>query len=95
MPAELAAIWVYLAASPLAALTATLCAWVAGSWCHARAGHAPWVNPVLIAALLLVGALLATGIEYRVSFEGAQFVHFLLGPATVALALPLVWGLFR
>jgi predicted murein hydrolase (TIGR00659 family) len=97
MPAELAEIWVYLAASPLAALTATLCAWVAGAWCHARAGHAPWVNPVLIAALLLVGVLLVTGIEYRVYFEGAQFVHFLLGPATVALAVPLYrqWALVR
>jgi predicted murein hydrolase (TIGR00659 family) len=30
-----------------------------------------------------------TGTEYEVYFDGAQFVHFLLGPATVALAIPL------
>ena len=40
---------------------------------------------------MLVGALLlATRTPYHVYFEGAQFVHFLLGPATVALAVPLV-----
>ena len=33
--------------------------------------------------------LLVTGTPYDTYFEGAQFVHFLLGPATVALALPL------
>jgi putative effector of murein hydrolase len=31
----------------------------------------------------------ATGTPYETHFEGAQFVHFLLGPATVALAVPL------
>jgi putative effector of murein hydrolase len=33
--------------------------------------------------------LWATGTSYPVYFEGAKFVHFLLGPATVALAIPL------
>lgn len=97
MRPELAELWVYLSASPLAALTATLAAWLAGTWVHARAKAAPLVNPVLIAALLLVGLLVASGIEYRAYFEGAQFVHFLLGPATVALAVPLYrqWSLVR
>jgi predicted murein hydrolase (TIGR00659 family) len=30
-----------------------------------------------------------TQTDYTTYFEGAQFIHFLLGPATVALALPL------
>lgn len=57
----------------------------------------PLANPVLIAVVLLAGGLLATGIDYRTYFEGAQFVHFLLGPATVALAMPLhrQWRLVR
>jgi putative effector of murein hydrolase len=38
---------------------------------------------------LLVAFLLATGTAYETYFAGAQFVHFLLGPATVALAVPL------
>ncbi len=90
MSPELAEIWVYLAASPLAALTVTLAAWLAGLRLHAAAQRSALVNPVLVAALLLVALLLVSGIEYRAYFEGAQFVHFLLGPATVALAVPLV-----
>jgi putative effector of murein hydrolase len=38
----------------------------------------------------VIGAiLLLTGTPYPNYFDGAQFVHFLLGPATVALAVPL------
>src|SRR3546814_5380184 len=49
----------------------------------------PLVNPVAVAVVLLVVLLFATGVDYATYFEGAQFVHFLLGPATVALAVPL------
>jgi predicted murein hydrolase (TIGR00659 family) len=49
----------------------------------------PLANPVLH-AICVVGVVLAvTETPYRIYFEGAQFVHFLLGPATVALAVPL------
>jgi len=82
-------VWVYLAASPLAGLTVTLVAYQIGLWLHERCGRTPLVNPVLIAVLVLIALLTASGIEYRTYFEGAQFVHFLLGPATVALAVPL------
>ena len=43
----------------------------------------------MIAAGLLIVVLAVTGTSYQTYFEGAQFVHFLLGPATVALGLPL------
>lgn len=85
----LAEIWVYLARDPLAALTATLLAWLAASRLAARARWHPAANPVLIAVLILAGGLLALGVDYAAYFAGAQFVHFLLGPATVALAVPL------
>jgi predicted murein hydrolase (TIGR00659 family) len=85
----LAEIWVYLAREPLAALTATLLAWLAAQGLHRALGRHPLANPVLIAVALLAALLLGAGIEYRAYFEGAQFVHFLLGPATVALAVPL------
>lgn len=87
--AGLAEIWVYLAREPLAALTATLLAWLAATALAARARWHPAANPVLIAVLLLAGGLLWLGIDYASYFAGAQFVHFLLGPATVALAVPL------
>lgn len=86
---DLQDIWVYLSASPLLHLTLTLAAWQAGRWLHARAGGHPLVNPVLVAVAVLVAILLVTDTDYARYFEGAQFVHFLLGPATVALAIPL------
>lgn len=82
-------IWVYLAASPLLGLTATLVAYTAGDWVYQKSGRNPLLNPVLLAVVMLVGFLFATGIDYRAYFDGAQFVHFLLGAATVALAVPL------
>ena len=48
-----------------------------------------------IAVALLIALLLITGTDYETYFEGAQFVHFLLGPATVALAVPLYANLAR
>lgn len=82
-------IWVYLATSPLLWLTATLLAYQGAYWVFKRSGEHPLANPVLLAVLILAGILSVTGISYQRYFEGAQFVHFLLGPATVALAVPL------
>lgn len=82
-------IWVYLAAEPLTALTLTLIAYQIGDVIYKRSGKFPLLNPVLLAVLMLVGFLLATGTDYWTYFKGAQFVHFMLGPATVALAVPL------
>jgi predicted murein hydrolase (TIGR00659 family) len=82
-------IWVYLAASPLLHLTLTLAAYSAGFAIYRRFRFNPLLNPVLLAASALVAILLATGTDYHTYFQGAQFVHFLLGPATVALAVPL------
>lgn len=86
---KLGAIWVYLAASPLLGLTITLIAYLIAQTLYAKARFNPLANPVLIAVALLVAVLEITGTPYATYFEGAQFVHFLLGPATVALALPL------
>ncbi len=86
---ELRDIWVYLSASPLLHLTLTLVAYQAGSLVYQRAGLNPLLNPVLIAVVIVVSILVGTGSSYDTYFEGAQFVHFLLGPATVALAIPL------
>jgi len=86
---DLRQLWVYLSATPLLHLTLTLVAYQAGLWLYRRSGGHPLVNPVLIAVVTLVALLTATGTGYATYFEGAQFVHFLLGPATVALAIPL------
>lgn len=82
-------IWSYLSREPLLWLTATLVAYLIGDRLSRQAGRNPLVNPVLVAMVLLGGLLWVTATPYRTYFEGAQFVHFMLGPATVALALPL------
>ncbi|MEM7497884.1 MAG: LrgB family protein [Pseudomonadota bacterium] len=88
-------IWVYLAEEPLLHLFLTLLAFQIGSWLYRRAGLSPLVNPVLIAVILVVAVLFATETDYPTYFQGAQFVHFLLGPATVCLAIPLYRQLAR
>lgn len=82
-------LWVYLSTQPLTALTLTLVAYVAADAVYRRAGRHPILNPVLWSVVVLVALLHLTDTPYSRYFEGAQFVHFLLGPATVALAIPL------
>jgi predicted murein hydrolase (TIGR00659 family) len=87
-------LWSYLAAHPLAAIAATLAAYLVGDAIWTASGRRPLLNPVLIAIVILSAALTLTGVPYARYFEGAQFIHVMLGPATVALALPL-WNAAR
>ena len=82
-------LWIYLASKPLFGLTATLVVYVLAQGVYARLNQAPWANPVLWSIVLLAGGLLLTGVDYPTYFAGAQFIHFLLGPAVVALGWPL------
>ena len=82
-------LWVYLSATPLFGLTATLVVYVLAQAAYARLQQAPWANPVLWTVVTIASVLLATGVSYPTYFAGAQFIHFLLGPAVVALAWPL------
>ena len=86
-------IWVYLSGSPLLALTLTLGAYQLGLVAYGRSGRNPLANPVLIAVLLVACVIQAIDMPYAKYFEGAQFVHFLLGTATVSLAVPIYKGL--
>jgi len=82
-------LWVYLSATPLFGLNATLVVYVLALGLYQRLGQAPWANPVLVSIIVLGAGLLVTGTAYPSYFAGAQFIHFLLGPAVVALAFPL------
>jgi predicted murein hydrolase (TIGR00659 family) len=93
--ARLDEIWVYLSASPLLSLTLTLLAYQGAVYINGRCHGHPLANPVLLAVATLVGLLWLTDTPYGTYFDGAQFVHFLLGPATVALAIPLYAQLDR
>lgn len=86
---EFTIVWTYLSSEPLLWLTATLVAYSLGDWVFKRSGRNPLANPVMLAVLLLGTTLIVSGTDYQTYFEGAQFVHFMLGPATVCLAVPL------
>jgi len=93
--AGLSQFWVYLSASPLLGLTLTLCAYLAAQRIHAFFKGSTLANPVAITVALIALVLWLSNMSYQRYFAGAQFVHFLLGPATVALAVPLVRQLPR
>lgn len=82
-------LWVYLSATPLFGLTATLVVYVLAQALYAHLNQAAWANPVLWSVVTLASLLTVTGVDYPTYFSGAQFIHFLLGPAVVALAWPL------
>ncbi|MDE8346570.1 MAG: LrgB family protein [Acidocella sp.] len=82
-------VWTYLQTQPLLGLTATLCVWEIACLIDARAGHAAWSNPTVFSILILAALLLVTKTSYQAYFTGAVYIHFLLGPATVALAIPM------
>ena len=82
-------LWVYLSTQPLLWLTLTVLIFVLADWLAERSGRNPLVNPVMIAIVVIAAILVATGTPYQTYFDGAQFVYFLLGPATVAIAIPL------
>lgn len=86
-------IWVYLSGSPLLALILTLAAYQIGVVIYERFQRHPIANPVAIAVILVATAITVIDMPYAKYFEGAQFVHFLLGTATVALAVPIHQGL--
>ena len=88
-------VWVYLSTSPLLWLALTLVCYGLAMRFYVWTGSRAYANPVATAVALLVLILSWTGTSYDSYFQGAQFVHFLLGPATVALAIPLYTQLKR
>jgi putative effector of murein hydrolase/ferredoxin len=82
-------LWVYLSATPLFGLTATLGVYVLASGHVRAAGPAALGQPGAVVG----GGAGAVAARHRHGVPGlllgAQFIHFLLGPAVVALAWPL------
>lgn len=78
----------WLLEEPLTWLVATLLAFRLGVHLRERTGH-PLAQPVLIAVVLLGTALVVLDVDVATYAEGTELVTFLLGPATVALAVPL------
>jgi len=81
--------WDALCVSPAFGVAVTLGCYQFGCWCQGRCRGNPLANPVLIAIATIGGLLALTGTGYQTYFKSAASIHFLLGPATVALAIPL------
>lgn len=92
---EISNFWVYFAARPLFWIVVTMIAFLVATWINRKAGGTALLHPVFVSMLMIIGLLVLTKTDYNTYFEGAQFIHFLLGPATVALAIPLYDHLAR
>jgi predicted murein hydrolase (TIGR00659 family) len=83
-----------LAAHPLFAIGLTLAAFLIAAWLYRRSG---WLllQPVLVSVTLIVATLLLCGVDYATYRAGAEPIAWLLGPATLALAVPLQHNIKR
>jgi putative effector of murein hydrolase len=80
---------VWLSTSPLTWLTVTLAVWLVSDRIASAAGRHALANPLLL-SIIAIGLLLElTGTSYAAYCDGAQFIQFLIGPAVVAIAVPL------
>jgi predicted murein hydrolase (TIGR00659 family) len=75
--------------SSLAMLTLTLLAFAISVFIFKKCRMFPLFNPVLVSVILIIGVLKWANIDYQAYFSSVYIIHFLLGPATVALAVPL------
>ena len=75
--------------APVMSLILTWLAFEIGRSAQRSVGGSPLANPVLIAVVLVIPVLKACGVSYDTYMRGAGVIHFLLGPATVALAVPI------
>ncbi|MEQ6917576.1 LrgB family protein [Halomonas aquatica] len=82
-------LWVYLSGNPLLSLLVTLLVFILAVRINEAVGGTALLHPVTLSIAMLISLLLLVDMDYSTYFEGAQFIHFLLGPATVALAIPL------
>lgn len=86
---RLSSTWFTILHEPSMWLCATLLAYAFGMWVYRKSGYKTICTPLLVAILVLVFILWSTNTDYQTYFKGGQHINFLLGPATVALAVPL------
>ncbi len=80
--------------SPAIAIALTLAAFLCAIWLYRRSG---WLvlQPVLVTMLIIIGGISLLGLDYQAYRESVVPISWLLGPATVALAVPLYRNLRR
>jgi putative effector of murein hydrolase len=78
-----------VARSPLALLAVTLAGYQLGRWIQQRSGGHALAQPVLVAIVVTGLAITVLDVDYPEYRSGVELIAFWLGPATVALAVPL------
>lgn len=89
MSADLHALTAALADTPQPWLVLTLLAYLGALALYRRSGAHPLLIPVFTAVVFIVAVLMATGTPYATYRDGVSLLSLLIGPATVALAVPL------
>lgn len=84
-----------LVAFPLFGVVLTLLAFVLGQQLYLRLGKRAYLQPVVAGMILVIVVLLALDISYRDYYRSADPLNLMLGPATVALAVPLYQNMRR
>lgn len=74
---------------PLFGVLMTLAAFYLGQLLYARTNRMPVFQPVVIGMVLVIGGLVVFKIPYEAYYRSSELLHLMLGPATVALAIPL------
>ena len=79
----------YISTTPLVWLLLTLGSFKLGIIIYEKSGKNTLLQPIIIAYCIIMSSLLMSGVSYEKYFKSVEIIHFFLGPATVALALPL------
>lgn len=83
------ALLAYINQTPLTWLILTLLAYKLGIIIYEKCNKHTLLQPVIIAYIIILSAVLFTNTSFEKYFKSVEIIHFFLGPATVALALPL------
>ena len=86
---NLDALITYVTTTPLVWLIITISAYKIGILVYEKSGKHALLQPIVVAYMIMLPILIISQIPYKQYFESMGIIHFLLGPATVALALPL------
>ncbi len=81
--------WEMLIHHPLFGLFLTLAIFYICQQLQKRLGQSPFLSPLILTIIVITGILAANHIEYDLYMKGAQWLSLMIGPATVALAVPL------
>ena len=79
----------YVTSTPLTWLIVTISAYKIGIIIYEKTGKRALAQPMIIALMLILPIVIYTKVPFQTYFQSLNFLHFFLGPATVALAVPL------